>query len=293
MSCRSETSIDTRKLVIRMSEEGKSLREIAKTVQRSHGCIQKIIRKYQKSGLITNKPGRGRKEILSSTTQRNITRQIQKNPKTSAVKIATSTSIAIGRNVSAETIRRVLRKANYHGRVARKKPFISKVNRDKRIAFATKHISEPADFWKNVIFSDESKFNIFGSDGQCYVWRKPNSELLPQNTIPTVKHGGGSVLVWGCMSANGVGNLVFVDGIMDKMKYLDILKNNLKQSAQKLNLGSSFIFQQDNDPKHTAKIVQLWLLYNCKMQLHTPPQSPDLNVIENLWSELGKICSET
>lgn len=269
MSCRSETSIDTLKIVIRMSEEGKSLREIAKTVQRSHECIQKIIQKYKKSGLITNKPGRGRKEILSSTTKRIITRQIQKNPKTSAVKIATSASTAIERSVSAETIRRVLRKANYHGRVARKKPFFSKANRDKRIAFAKKHISEPGDFWKKVIISDESKFNIFGSDGQCYVWRKPNSELLPQNTIPTVKHGGGFVLVWGCMSANGVGNLVFIDGIMDKMKYLDILKKIFKQSVQKLNLGSSFIFQQDNDPKRTAKIVKLWLLYNCKMQLHT------------------------
>ncbi|GBM78506.1 hypothetical protein AVEN_141603-1 [Araneus ventricosus] len=69
------------------------------------------------------------------------------------------------------------------------------------------------------------------------------------------------------------------------MKYLDILNKNLKQSAQKLSLRSNSIFQQDNDLKYTAEIVKLWLLYNCKMQSPTPPQSPDLKGIENLWYE--------
>ncbi|GFV98733.1 transposable element Tcb2 transposase [Trichonephila clavipes] len=95
-----------------------------------------------------------------------------------------------------------------------------------------------------------------------------------------------SVLVWGCMSAGGVGELVFIDGIMDKMVHLEILKNDLQKSAVNVGLGSNFIFQQDNDPKHTAKIVKLHLLYHCKKALHTSPQSPDLNVIENLWSQL-------
>ncbi|GFY14566.1 transposable element Tcb1 transposase [Trichonephila clavipes] len=56
-----------------------------------------------------------------------------------------------------------------------------------------------------------------------------------------------------------------------------------EESSTKLSLGSSFRFQHDNDLKHTAKIVKLWLLYNIQNQLHTPPQSPDLNPIERLW----------
>ena len=69
--------------------------------------------------------------------------------------------------------------------------------------------------------------------------------------------------------------------------YLDILKQNLKQSAEKFGLLRSFKFYQDNnDPKHKAQRIKNWLLYNCPKVLETPQQSPDPNVIENLWSHL-------
>ncbi|GFV31428.1 hypothetical protein TNCV_3200111 [Trichonephila clavipes] len=65
------------------------------------------------------------------------------------------------------------------------------------------------------------------------VWRKPI--LTPAQTHnPTVKHGGGTVMVWGRMAVLGVGKLVFIDGIMHKMAFLNILQNNLKESADKL-----------------------------------------------------------
>lgn len=115
------------------------------------------------------------------------------------------------------------------------------------------------------------------------VWRKPNTELNIANLVPTVKHGGGCVLVWGCMAYSGVGNLVFIDNIMDAKQYLKILQDNLIDSAEKLGLADGFVFQQDNDPKHTARIVKEWLLYKVKDKLPHPPQSPDLNPIENLW----------
>ncbi|GBL80825.1 Transposable element Tc1 transposase [Araneus ventricosus] len=114
------------------------------------------------------------------------------------------------------------------------------------------------------------------------VWRRKDEELNPKNLVGTVKYGGGGVLVWGCMSASGLGNLVFIDGIMNHALYLNILKDNLKLSAQNLGIGNNF-FYQDNDPKYTPLNVCLWCLYNCLQNLKTPPQSPDLNPIEESW----------
>ena len=77
-----------------------------------------------------------------------------------------------------------------------------------------------------------------------------------------MKHGGGSVMVWGSMAEAMVGSLVFIQPKMDRWVYLDIIKNNLKPDAAKLKLENNWIFQQDRDQKHTAYVVKLWLLYN-------------------------------
>jgi hypothetical protein len=76
-----------------------------------------------------------------------------------------------------------------------KKTFINERNRRKRLEFARAYVNTPIDFWKTVLFTDGSKFNIFGTDGNQYVWRKPKKELDPENVIPTVKHGGGQAMV--------------------------------------------------------------------------------------------------
>ena len=92
-------------------------------------------------------------------------------------------------------------------------------------------------------------------------------------------------MVWGCMSS-GLGELVFIEEIMDKFIYLRILKENLKQNVKKLVLGNNYYFQYDNDPKHTADIVRAWIVWNTPHTLRTPPPSPDVNPIENIWKEL-------
>ena len=190
------------------------------------------------------------------------------------------------KKICSDTVCKILKRNGFRNRIARKKPFISLVNRQKRIAFAKEYIHKPPEFWEQIIFTDESKYCIFGIKGRTRVWRKPNTSLNKENLVPTTKHGGGGVMVWGCMSGRGVGNLTFIDGIMDKWVYLNVLKENVVQSAEKLGLQGSYYFQHDNDPKHTAEIVKLWILYNIPKQLHTPPQSPDLNPIEHIWDLL-------
>ncbi|GBO11977.1 hypothetical protein AVEN_225460-1 [Araneus ventricosus] len=69
-------------------------------------------------------------------------------------------------------------------------------------------LNKPETYWNNVLFADESKFNIFGSDRRIMVWRRKNEELNPENLVGTVKYGGGGILVWGCISAPGLATTV-------------------------------------------------------------------------------------
>ncbi|GFQ90835.1 uncharacterized protein TNCT_215821 [Trichonephila clavata] len=105
MSSRKETSENEHCLVIKWSKDGKSLREIASFIRKSYGCVQKIIQKYRKTGSLANIPGRGCKEILSTTEKRKIIRSLKKNPKLSAPKLASSMVSEIGRNISAEIVK--------------------------------------------------------------------------------------------------------------------------------------------------------------------------------------------
>ena len=119
-----------------------------------------------------------------------------------------------------------------------KKPYVDKSNRTKRIQYAKKYREQPLCFWNQVLWTDESKFNLFGSDGRVMVWRTTQEAFDPRCTVPTVKHGGGNVKCCSCISSSGVENLVFIDGNMTGEIYRDILQRNLFESVKKTEFGT-------------------------------------------------------
>ena len=256
-----------------------SILQICKTLHFSRGKVRNAIAFYKKHGTWENIP-REKPIKTNLNDDRRIAKISKADPFLTSTQIRGQMVADYGVNVSAQTIRSRLNENGLYGRIAQKKPLLSIKNVKKRIQFATEHIQKGPNFWNMIVWSDESKFNVFGSDCKPS-YRPPNKQLDPKYTKKTVKHGGASIMVWGCFTASGVGPLVKIEGIMNGEMYRHILINNLSGEYAD-NLPLAWIFQQDNDPKHTSKIVKSWLNQEAINVLQWPPQSPDLNPIENL-----------
>lgn len=109
-----------------------------------------------------------------------------------------------------------------------------------------------------MLFSDESKCNLVDFDGMRLITRPVNTRLDLKYYNTSVKHWGGSVMVWGCFSGNYVGPLHKIDGIMDRFVYRDILQNVMYPFADE-ETPIRWLYQHDNHPKHMAKVVKSWL----------------------------------
>ncbi|GFW78713.1 HTH_Tnp_Tc3_2 domain-containing protein [Trichonephila clavipes] len=104
--------------------------------QPHHYSLPSVRSGFNKTNSVENKQRSGRSRIFKEHEERWILRQVHINPRTSALKMTLQCKSRFGKSVSPETVRYVLRKHKYHGRVPQRKPYISKANRQARLAFA-------------------------------------------------------------------------------------------------------------------------------------------------------------
>ncbi len=153
--------------------------------------------------------------------------------------------------VSTQTIRPTLHQIGLHECRSRRKPLLKMMQKKARKQFAEDKQTKDMDYWNHALWSDETKIHLFGSDGVKRVWWQPGEEYKDKCDLSTVKHGGGSVMVWSCMSSAGTGELQFIEGTINANMYCGIPKQSRIPSLWRL--GRRAVFQHDNDPKHTSR----------------------------------------
>ncbi|CAL1275511.1 unnamed protein product [Larinioides sclopetarius] len=218
-----------RSRIVILRENGLSYAEIARQVGGSVTCsgVRKLCLRYEKTKSVENKAKSGRKKCTSATADRKIKRLCLQD-----------------RKISSDAIRCEMNAAGI-------------AQLEKRVKWAKEHIKWSENQWKQIIWSDESKISLFGSDGRKYVRRRVGEALHPDCIEATTKNLT-NVMIWACMSADCVGQIQVIDGILNAKKYIEtVLEPKLIPSIRDLFPNNApFIFQQVSAPCHTKKVCK-------------------------------------
>lgn len=278
-----------KELIVQLSEDGISGSKIAELLKLNRFTVLKFLKRFRFSGSLEKGHRSGRPRKTDDRAERRLIRVVKTNRRKTLKDITSIYNSQTPTKISLTTVKRRLKFHGYKRRVVKKKIVISKQNRVRRRAWCRGKLHMTVEnYWRKVIFSDETQV-VLGKDRKVYIWRKDNEKWLPRclgehsDPNPQVQT---SVMFWGCVTYDGVGTLVPVDGNINSQKYTDILDDNLWPVVSKVFPNSPWIFQDDNATPHTSRYTIQWKQRNQIPCMMWPAQSPDINIIENVWRKM-------
>lgn len=270
-------------LIVKRLFEKVGVKSITKELGRGKSRIYQIKNLVLNGQPLRGGPRTGRPRIMDERSLRRLWKALDDDPNLTLEELS---RLFPEPGPSSRTIeRRIRENPDFFSGWKLTKPFINEETRKARVAWCKKYQHWTAEDWEKVLFTDESPFTI-RFHRRLRIWKKRGDRYNPKYCAGRIKHDT-KINVWGCFSVSGVGDLKKVEGIMESGQYLDILNQHMGPSADKLfgkQVTPTWILQADNDPKHTAKLVQTFLQDSGLQILDWPSYSPDLNPIENLWS---------
>lgn len=260
---------DFKMKIINFFKNGESQISIAKRLKINKSIISQLIKKYKSTGSVKTTKSGGRPRKTNLRTDKQIIRLMKKNPFLSSKKVVEELNL----NISSSAVKKRTLENGLRSFRPSKKPIFTKKHlkkslvlklldhltnfdlcRNFRLEFAKQHVNWTPEKWNTVLFSDESKFNLFNSAGICHVRRPRGKRLSPLYCQGTIKHGGGNFMAWTCFLGTGVGPFIEIDTKMDRFVHRNILESHMLPYAE-WEMPLRWVFQQDNDPKHTSKLV--------------------------------------
>ena len=211
MPRRKEIASDLRAQAVGLHRGGGSLGNIATMLSLPRSTVQSIIDRWKKTKSVYNNKRSGRPSLFTKRGMRKLKSIVKKNRWNTLRRITSEVQNDIGQSVSSSTVRRRLHDIGFSACIPARKPFISEKNRLKRLEFFSDFKNWGIEEWKDIIWSDESRFKLYHSDGRLKVWRQRNEKFLNECIRKTVKWDGGSIMIWGCFYNDTLGPCYLVN----------------------------------------------------------------------------------
>lgn len=284
---RNELSAFDRTRIIALWQEGLSRHQIANRLNFVRSTVSRTIRRYEETGEVNSRPRTGRPTVSTRREDRYIAQLARRERSVTVPVLRSQFQRTFNRVISTATIRRRVLASGLRRRRPLRVPLLTARHRTARLQWARAHQHWLLPQWRNVLFSDESRFGLVSDDYRERVWRETGGQNRLATAIGVAPYRGGTQMFWGGIRFNGRTQLLHIPGTMTGAYYLQNIINAIVQPLRNA-IGAQFIFMDDNARPHRTRAVQQALENGNIARLEWPAMSPDLNPIEHVWDYVSR-----
>lgn len=283
-------SVFNRARIVALHDEGMSNHRIADRLGIPRPSVIRIVSLYQETNSVDWRRGTGRPRVTNAREDRYLAGYVRRNRTITVAAVRTHLRRTYGRLISSTTIRRRLAGATLRSRRPLRVPRLLPRHIAARLQWAQEHTNWYLAQWRNVLFSDETRFGLVSDSRRQRVWRGPGRQERLSFAREVVPYQGGSVMFWGGIMHGRRTQLIPIPDTMTGDRYV---RNIIEPIIYPLRneIGDNFIFMDDNARPHRTRRVQNALEIEDIQRLPWPANSPDMNPIEHMWDFVGRAIS--